>query len=356
MIRAENLGFRAGTFELRNVSLQVEEGEYFVLLGPTGSGKTVFLECLCGLNTIERGRVAVGGRDITGLPPRDRGIGYLPQDYALFPHLTVLQNILFGPRRLGCSKEDASKRAAELMERLSISHLVDRYPLKLSGGEKQRTALARALAIGPKALLLDEPVSALDEATRDRVCRELRAFQKSNGTTTLHVCHNFAEMLAVADRVAIVDQGCIVQTGKPREVLDRPATARIARFVQAGNLLPATARTRDGLTELDCGNGVTLFSDRQAQGRVTAVLRPERLFLVSTETGDADTHCLPKAPVSSIVDLGPCMRLVVTLAGGVEVQTMVARRECERANLTPGISVVLGYRSCDVHVVNVENE
>jgi ABC-type Fe3+/spermidine/putrescine transport system ATPase subunit len=356
MIRAENLRFRAGAFELRDVSLQVEEGEYFVLLGPTGSGKTVFLECLCGLNAVENGRVEIGGWEMTGLPPRERGIGYLPQDYALFPHLTVRQNILFGPRRLGRSKEEAAKHAGELMERLSIANLANRYPLKLSGGEKQRTALARALAIGPKALLLDEPVSALDEATRDRVCRELRAFQKSTGTTTLHVCHSFAEMLAVADRVAIVDQGRIVQTGKPREVLDRPATASIARFVQAGNLLPAVARSADGLTELDCGKGLNLFSDRPAQGNVTAVLRPERLFLASTETGDIGTRCLPRASISSIEDLGPCMRLIVSLAGGVEVQAMVARRDCERANLAPNTAVVLGYRPCDVHVINAEND
>jgi molybdate transport system ATP-binding protein/molybdate/tungstate transport system ATP-binding protein len=356
MIHAENLRFRAGAFELRDVSLHVNEGEYFVLLGPTGSGKTVFLECLCGLNAITNGRVSVGGQEITERQPRERGIGYLPQDYALFPHLTVLQNILFGPHRLGRPEEEAGKHAAELMERLSIAHLADRYPLKLSGGEKQRTALARALAIGPKALLLDEPVSALDEATRDRVCRELRAFQKSTGTTTLHVCHSFAEMLAVADRVAIVDGGRIVQTGKPREVLDRPATARIARFVQAGNLLPAVARPANGCTELDCGNGLALLSDRSALGNVTAVLRPERLFLTSAADGDAEMRRLPKAALSVIEDLGPCVRLVVTLTGGLEVQAMVGRRECDRANLAPGIDVTLGYRPCDVHVVNVEND
>ncbi len=358
MIRVEHLGFRAGTFELRNVSMQVEEGEYFVLLGPTGSGKTVFLECLCGLNTIERGRVELGGQDITSLPPRERGIGYLPQDYALFPHLTVRQNIRFGPRRMGQSEGASQQRADELMERLAIGHLANRYPLKLSGGEKQRAALARALAIQPKVLLLDEPVSALDEVTRDRVCRELRAFQKSTGTTTLHVCHNFAEMLAVADRVAIVDEGRILQTGKPRDVLDHPATARLAHFVQAGNLLPVIARAAEGCTELDCGNGLRLISEQPARGKALAVLRPERIFLDSAESGEAESGVrrLPPGALTSLVDLGPCMRLVVTLGEGIEVQAMVARRECERANLAPGHKVVLAYRPCDVHVVPEESE
>ena len=168
MIRIERLNYSVGNFALQDVSLQVAEGEYFVLLGPTGSGKTLLAECICGLNRIDSGRIWIGQEDVTRLEPRYRGIGYVPQDYALFPHQSVRANVRFGLTRRLLAERGMSPEAADLMEKVvldlvGISHLAGRSTRKLSGGEKQRVALARALAIEPKVLLLDEPVSALDE-------------------------------------------------------------------------------------------------------------------------------------------------------------------------------------------------
>ncbi|MHC4437401.1 MAG: ABC transporter ATP-binding protein, partial [Planctomycetota bacterium] len=198
MILAEEISFNIGTFEMRRLNIDIAEGEYFILLGPPGSGKTIFLECLCGLKKIQSGRIHIDGRDVTNLEPRRRGIGYVPQDYALFPHLSVERNIAFGLRVHGYAEANINKTA----DLLGIRHLLSRSVEGLSGGEKQRVALARALVLKPKILLLDEPVCALDEVTRQQVCAQLSDIQRRLGLTTVHVSHNLEEAFSVPDRAA----------------------------------------------------------------------------------------------------------------------------------------------------------
>ncbi|MHC4180187.1 MAG: ABC transporter ATP-binding protein, partial [Planctomycetota bacterium] len=292
MIQIERLNFSVGSFALRDVSLHVAPGEYFVLLGPTGSGKTLLVECLCGLNRIHSGRILIAGADVTHREPRSRDIGYLPQDYALFPHQTVRRNICFGLKKRRLPPAAIRRQVDQLMGRLRLAHLAERFPGKLSGGEKQRVALARALAIRPRVLALDEPVSALDEQTRDDLCRQLKQLQKSTKTTTVHVCHNFVEMLAVADRVGIIEQGRILQVGTPQEVLERPNSTRVARFVQAGNRLSARAEPDGEWVRLACAGGVEFRAPRLdsgcPDGEVVVMVRPEsiRLGLTSLENED----------------------------------------------------------------------
>jgi ABC-type sugar transport system ATPase subunit len=233
MIDILDICLSAGKFQLRNASLRVRAGEYFVLMGRTGSGKTLLLKCICGLLHPLAGSVAIDGCDVTHLDPRDRNLGYMPQDTGLFPHMNVLRNITFSLRARGSGLDEALRLAMPLVEMLGIALLLERDCRDLSGGEKQKVALARALACRPKALLLDEPVSALDEPTRAEVCAELRRVQQALNLSVIHVCHSLAEA-AIADRVGVIDDGRIQQTGPLRQLCENPATPAVARLMAVG--------------------------------------------------------------------------------------------------------------------------
>jgi len=238
MIRTEEISLRIGSFQLQRLSIGVAEGQYFILLGPPGSGKTIFLECLCGLKRLDSGKIFIDGRDVTNLEPRARGIGYVPQDYALFPHLSVEHNITFGLSVRGRSEN----KVTETAEMLGINHLLARGIDGLSGGEKQRVALARALVMQPKILLLDEPVCALDEVTRQEVCAQLLAIQRKLGLTTIHVSHNLEEAFSVADRAAILHQGVLQQAGTRDELLRKPNSDFVARFMRCEKRLASESK------------------------------------------------------------------------------------------------------------------
>jgi ABC-type sugar transport system ATPase subunit len=231
VIRLEGLSLRAGSFEVRGVTLGVADGETFVLLGPNGSGKTLLVQCLCGLVRATGGRLWIDGRDVTDLEPRLRGIGFVPQDSGLFPHLDVARNVTFGLRARGLSRRAALADAAAVVATLRLEALLGRSPSTLSGGERQRVALARALAIRPRLLLLDEPVSALDGPTRAEVLDELRRVRQEFRVTTIHVCHQIDEARAIADRAGVMVEGRLVQTDRIEELLRRPSDPAVARLL-----------------------------------------------------------------------------------------------------------------------------
>lgn len=237
MIHIENLSVNLGEFHLSNISLQVEAGEYFILLGPTGAGKTVFLECIAGLHTPAEGDIFIGGERVTQWCPETRGVGYVPQDYALFPHLNVCQNIAYGLEEQRVPKEEQKLRVQQMAARLGVAELLHRRVTTLSGGEQQRVALARAMVTQPQVLLLDEPLSDVDECTRQDLSGMLRRLHRETGTTILHVCHNFEETLALATRVGVLHQGRLVQVGTPEEIFRHPQTSFVARFVRMENIL-----------------------------------------------------------------------------------------------------------------------
>ena len=361
MIKIEKLNYSVGAFALRDVSLDIAPGEYFVLLGPSGAGKTLLLECLCGLNRVDSGRIVIDGADVTYLEPRVRGIGYLPQDYALFPHRTVRQNVGFGLINHPAPTGTGRRRVDELMDLVGLTPLADRLPGKLSGGEKQRVALARALAIEPRVLLLDEPVSALDEQTRDGICRQLKRLQRATRTTMIHVCHNFAEMLAVADRAGVIHHGEILQVGSPRELLERPRSSLVARFVQAGNLLSGKllsgkAETNGPPVELICDGGLRLRAVAPApaipDGQVTVMLRPENIRLgpALPENVSEETSVI-EGTVREVLDFGPTVKVTVAVGSDVELHVSLGKKEYNARPIDAGEHVFLTVAPEDVHVM-----
>lgn len=225
MIEIRGISFSAGDFRVRDVNLRVADGEVLVLLGPNGSGKTLLASAVCGLVRPERGAILVGGRDVTRLEPRLRHVGYVPQDYGLFPHLSVGRNVTYGLRARG---RDAAE-AEPVTRLLGLERLLDRRPRTLSGGERQKVALARALVVQPRVLVLDEPLGALDTPTRREVLDQLRRIKRELAITTLHVCHNLDEARAVADRVGVMIGGRLAQVGTLDDVTARPVGDDVAR-------------------------------------------------------------------------------------------------------------------------------
>jgi ABC-type sugar transport system ATPase subunit len=211
MIELDNLSIRSGPFTLSGVNLRVADGEYAVLMGGTGQGKTTILEAICGLRSVTSGRVVLGGIDMTHVKPADRGVGYVPQDLGLFPTMTVRGHLEFALRIRRTAAAATSARVAELAGLLGIEHLLERHIRHLSGGEAQRVALGRALSFRPRVLLLDEPLNALDEATRDRLCELLASVQKQSGVTTLHITHSRAEARQVADKLVVLTAGQLAE-------------------------------------------------------------------------------------------------------------------------------------------------
>ncbi|MEN2394950.1 putative 2-aminoethylphosphonate ABC transporter ATP-binding protein [Pseudomonas halotolerans] len=226
-----------GAFQaLDGVSLDVSAGELVCLLGPSGCGKTTLLRCIAGLERQDGGKIFFGDRDVSTLPPQARDYGILFQSYALFPNLTVAQNIGYG--LAGNSRETIRGRIAEMLELVDLKGSEQKYPGQLSGGQQQRVALARALAPAPQLLLLDEPMSALDARVREHLCGELRRLQKSLGITTVMVTHNQDEAMLMADRIAVINHGRVEQYAAPQEIYRAPATPFVAEFVGQGNWLP----------------------------------------------------------------------------------------------------------------------
>lgn len=307
MIRAEKISFSIGTFELRRLSIDIAKGEYFILLGPPGSGKTIFLECLCGLKKIQSGRILIDGRDVTRLEPRRRGIGYVPQDYALFPHLPVKQNISFGLRAHGYEATNINETA----DLLGIRHLLPRSIDGLSGGEKQRVALARALVLKPKILLLDEPVCALDEVTRQQVCAQLSDIQRRLGLTTVHVSHNLEEAFSVADRAAILHQGLLQQVGTLDELLRKPKSEFVARFMRCENIFTAEVTgkgARESNTSVKLGNTMLQIAGRHS-GKLMLMIRPEDVLVRPGSAYNGKDENIIRATLARSNDCGGYVRV-----------------------------------------------
>ena len=275
---------------LVDLHLRVEKGEFIGLLGPSGCGKTTTLQALAGFVQPTRGRIVLDGRDITDLPPNRRGLGIVFQSYALFPHMTVAQNVAFGLEMRGLPRADCAGRVGRMLELVHLQDLAQRYPRELSGGQRQRVAVARALVIEPPMLLLDEPLSNLDAQLREAMQFELRRLQRRLGTTTIMVTHDQAEALSISDRVVVMEAGRVQQIDAPHRLYEHPQSRFVSGFVGKTNLLPAVAR--GGGVELAGGLWLPLAPGAAQPGPavpdgqpLTVCLRPEKLRIAPAGGG-----------------------------------------------------------------------
>src|SRR3954465_11194823 len=251
--------FAGGAIAVDALDLRIRAGSYVCLLGPSGCGKTTTLRLLAGHENPARGDILLDDVPIVGLPPARRGTAMMFQSYALFPHLTIVDNVAFSLKMRGMAKEERRKQAMAVLERVQMAHLADRVPAQLSGGQQQRVALARALITRPRVLLLDEPLSALDEFLRLRMRGELRGLQRDLGITFVHITHTQPEAIALADLVVVMDHGYIEQAGTAEEIYSAPASPYVARFMGGQNVFRGTLRAvRDGIALVDGETGAQL--------------------------------------------------------------------------------------------------
>jgi molybdopterin-binding protein len=347
MLHIEHVSKDMGEFILKDVSLEVPQGEYVVIIGPTGAGKTILLETVAGIYPPDSGRINLDGRDITHEEPRNRNICMVYQDYMLFPHLSVHDNILFGLRNRHMPKPEIERRVEESASLLGISHLLHRRPDTLSGGEQQRTAIARAIVMEPSVLLLDEPLSALDGRTREALRSELKRLHDTLDTTVLHITHNFEEVFSLADRVAVMNQGEIVQVGTPDAVFRKPNCEFIADFVGVENLFKGTCRMDNGNTVIETG-GLSLVSTTCTRdGEVFVSVRPEDI-MVSRARPEISAQNVFRGTVSESVDAGMVMRVVVD--AGLPFVVTLTRQAYQDLDIRKGDSVHLIFKAASVHV------
>lgn len=291
----EKMSYRYGSAPaVDDVSLHVRSGEFFALLGPSGSGKTTLLRLIAGFIRPHSGRLFIGGNEIQSVPVHRRNIGFVFQNYALFPHMTVAENIAFGLESQHVPRTIAAERVRDMLALVKLEGYEQRRPSQLSGGQQQRVALARALATQPRVLLLDEPLAALDRKLRTEMQVELRQLQQRLGITTIFVTHDQEEAMTLADRIAVLRSGCVEQVGQPLEVYERPCNTFVADFLGLSNILTGDV--------IDCSGGIVQLklpeitvraisaAEYHSGERVSAVVRPERIEIHSGEVDTLDNH------------------------------------------------------------------
>jgi ABC-type Fe3+/spermidine/putrescine transport system ATPase subunit len=315
MIEVKNLSLRLGEFYLKDISLSINDCEYFVVLGPTGAGKTVLMECLAGIHRLKQGEIWLDGADITRLSPEERNLGYVPQDYVLFPFLNVFDNITFGLKGAKSSRDEVKERVDHLAALTGIGHLLQRDTRTLSGGEKQRVALARALAPLPRILLLDEPLGALDQRTAKSLRLELRRVHRELNLTTIHITHDLMEAMEMADRLAVVREGRVEQVAPPEEMLFHPQGEGVSDFIGAPNILDCDY-CRDlgqGIVEVGCGGLKLTVPHEGGHVRKVAIL-PRHVYLSETRPPGLSVNGF-QGVVTSINAAGNTVKIRVEVAG-----------------------------------------
>ena len=338
-----------------DLSLELARGEFFTLLGPSGCGKTTTLRMIAGFEQPSGGEIRIEGADVAGLPPHKRPTNTVFQSYALFPHLSVEDNVAFGLKRQKVPKAEIARRVAAELERVGLAAEARRRPAQLSGGMQQRVALARALVNLPKVLLLDEPLGALDLKLRKGLQVELKRIQREVGITFVYVTHDQEEALTMSDRMAVMNRGRIEQVGEPEDVYERPATTFVAGFIGVSNLMPATV-SGSGRVRLEQGPEVeSNTAGLDAGERCYAVVRPEKLRVETLGEGGGASNGLPRVEgvVESSLYLGTATQIVVGLGEDVRMTVLVPNAdEAERQRLPGGgARVSLSWEPQHMHMV-----
>jgi spermidine/putrescine transport system ATP-binding protein len=327
-----------------NVDLLIAEGEFFSMLGPSGCGKTTTLRMIAGFEEPDRGRIVLRGEDVTAIGPAHRNLNMVFQEYGLFPHMTVADNVEFGLKVKGTAKGERAPRVAEAIESMQLTGLEKRRPAQLSGGQRQRVALARALVNRPAALLLDEPLGALDFKLRKEMQLELKRIQQRTGTTFVYVTHDQEEALTMSDRIAVMSNGKVEQLADPRTLYERPASAFVAGFIGVSNLVELREpRTRAGLVAMELGDGQRLLAPDPGTavgGEMTVTIRPERIKL---DAPDHESWSRLRGAVVEIVYLGSMTQLIVELSFGERLVVHLLNDDEAGRTARSGDVVTLGW-------------
>lgn len=355
-LEVQGLALRLDGIELTQIDLRISRGECLVILGPNGAGKSVLLEAIAGFHRLDAGRVMLEGCDVTALTPERRRIAFVFQDFALFPHLTVAENVRFGLDLAVRRGVSLTLRVDQLLERFGVAALATRLPYYLSGGEKQRVALARAFAVEPALLLLDEPSSALDAGARDQLHEELRALLRDTGIPMIYVTHDRTEALALADRIAIMRGGRLAQQGQPEQVFAHPVDAPLAAFVGMETMLHGRIVWLHGeIAKVACGS-LTLHS--RAAGlrlgdEVLACVRPENVRLAFGAPGAAEANEFT-ATVDALLDRGAYIRARLRV-GSHPLVAFVPKYDPARHALRAGEPAPIVIAVEDVHLIAANN-
>ncbi len=343
MLKLRAICKKLGAMNMHQLDLTAEKGQYLVLLGPSGVGKTILLEIIAGLIKPDSGKISYDNTDITFAPPEARGFSIVYQDYALFPHLTVSGNIAYGLKAAKIGSTIRKERIHALAKMLNIDSILHRYPEKLSGGEQQRVALARALAIEPKLLLLDEPLSALDANTRSRLRKELRQLTQKLGTTVIHVTHDPEEAMALADKVAVMLDHQVKQIAKPVELFRRPSDAQVAAFLGMKNILPVTT-VSENICRV-CDRDVHANSADDSTSYLW--IGPEEILL-SKQPFDSSALNRFKCKVLGWEHYNTLLAVDLT-AGEMKLTALITHTSFEQLNIEQGNDIYATFKSSAVH-------
>jgi spermidine/putrescine transport system ATP-binding protein len=320
----------------------IQRGEFFSMLGPSGCGKTTTLRMIAGFELPSAGRITLEGNDVSRVPPYKRNVNTVFQHYALFPHMSVFDNVAFGPRSKRVKREETKRRVHELLKIVRLADFADRRPGQLSGGQQQRVALARALVNYPSALLLDEPLGALDLKLRQTMQLELKRIQREVGITFVYVTHDQEEALTMSDRIAVMNDGKVEQIASPEDIYSTPASVFVAGFIGVANLLPATVeavRSDEADVTLPGGTRAAVpvgHTTPQAHGRATVMLRPERITVSVAEPGNGTPHV--RTTVTDLTFQGPLVRAALRASDGAKVVAHIGPED-DLPLLRPGDTV-----------------
>ncbi len=336
------------------VSIRIPGGEFFSMLGPSGCGKTTTLRMIAGFETPDDGRILLQGRDVTSVPPAKRNVNMVFQAYGLFPHMTVAENIAFGPKIKKMSRADIAERMSDVIHTVRLDGLEDRRPTQLSGGQQQRVALARALINRPAALLLDEPLGALDLKLRKEMQLELKELQQRTETTFVYVTHDQEEAMTMSDRIAVMNLGVVEQLATPRELYQRPASAFVAGFIGTSNLIDLRVDSNDaGLLAMDLGEGQRILAvdtgSGHAAGRAQITVRPEWIKLANGAADDRASYV--GGTVVDVVYLGSITQLIVLLRTGERLTVHRLNDEVGAVDPRPGETVMLRWAAEHSYIV-----
>jgi len=340
-----------------DVSIEIGQGEFFSMLGPSGCGKTTSLRMIAGFEEPTAGRVLLEGEDVTLVSPRRRKTNMVFQDYALFPHMTVAENVSFGLRLKKIGKTEERERVAEILHAMQLDEYVDRRPAQLSGGQRQRVALARALVNRPAALLLDEPLGALDLKLRKEMQLELKAIQQRTGTTFVYVTHDQEEALTMSDRIAVMNKGIVEQIDSPRALYERPATEFVADFIGVSNKITFKVDRRDGdIAVMELGDGKRLLAHDPggSAAELSLTVRPEKITLGASNAngGHGDGHdCVLNGILVELVYLGSMTQAIVEADTGDRVVVHMLNDSVDAAELRAGAEVSLGWPTGHGYVI-----